>query len=497
MIIARRPKGPAVIITDCSWKLSDRWLDRVLCRLGVSAVDSPRVTYCVRSTEELRLLPSAWRIDPSRVVFTPYGHTLSAEELALSEPDRSGVFAGGNALRDYATLVDAVRGLPTDVTIATSLPISVDEEPNIRVVPVTPHDRFIDLLRRAHVVAVPFQTGIRRASGLDTYLAAMALGQIVIVSRCPGTSDYIEDGRTGIVVPPGDVAALRRALEWCSTRRQRRRGSDQRPRTTGRSRTIQLRAPRRDPARRRRRGHRCQRWSDHPGWIASVSAEKTRADALRVCMAIQSFRPTVGGGELQLERLLPHLVRRGARRDGSDARLPGQPRREVSGGAIVHRSALSGRSAASSIAFVGEGLTRLVPLAVRRHRFFTRTERCRKERSRLPLPRWWFRRGHCFGTVGWRLRAACLQTRWTAQTSVAAAAGMVHRVERREQERTGSCSWRSPFRTHLRDTERRRLRLIDPPCPKSERACVRSSDGHPGPPPSTSGGSSTSREPTP
>lgn len=214
-IIARRPKGPAVIITDCSWKLSDRWLDRVLCRLGVSAVDSPRVTYCVRSTEELKLLPSAWGIDPSRVVFTPYGHTLSAAEMALSEPDRSGVFAGGNALRDYATLVDAVRGLPTEVTIATSLPISVDKEPNVRVVPVTPHDRFIDLLRGAHVVVVPFQTGIRRASGLDTYLAAMALGQIVIVSRCPGTSDYIEDGRTGIVVPPGDVAALRRALEWC------------------------------------------------------------------------------------------------------------------------------------------------------------------------------------------------------------------------------------------------------------------------------------------
>jgi glycosyltransferase involved in cell wall biosynthesis len=84
-------------------------------------------------------------------------------------------------------------------------------------------------------------------------------------------------------------------------------------------------------------------------------------------MAIQSFRPTVGGGELQLERLLPHLVRRGVAVTVLTRGFPGQPRREVSGGAIVHRSALSGRSAASSIAFVGEGLTRLVPLAVRRH----------------------------------------------------------------------------------------------------------------------------------
>lgn len=88
-------------------------------------------------------------------------------------------------------------------------------------------------------------------------------------------------------------------------------------------------------------------------------------EALRICMVIQSFRPTIGGGELQLERLLPHLVRRGLSVSVVTRGFAGQPRKEMSGGAVVRRTALSGRSAAASLAFVGEGLARLVPPAFR------------------------------------------------------------------------------------------------------------------------------------
>jgi glycosyltransferase involved in cell wall biosynthesis len=41
----------------------------------------------------------------------------------------------------------------------------------------------------------------------------MALGQAVIVSDVSGVRDYVEPGVTATVVPPGDVAALRRAIE--------------------------------------------------------------------------------------------------------------------------------------------------------------------------------------------------------------------------------------------------------------------------------------------
>jgi glycosyltransferase involved in cell wall biosynthesis len=212
-VIAHLPKGPAVMITDCSWKLGSSRLDRAACRLGLKALDSDRVWYCVRSSHELEFLPAVWGMDRSRVVLTPYGHTLTEDELAARPSHDGGVFAGGNALRDYESLLEAVRGLQTPVTIATSL--EVGERPaNVQVVPVHPHSRFIDLMRDAQVVVVPFRAGIKRASGMDTYLSAMGLGNLVIVAECPGTRDYIEDGVTGIIVPPADPVALRTALDW-------------------------------------------------------------------------------------------------------------------------------------------------------------------------------------------------------------------------------------------------------------------------------------------
>jgi glycosyltransferase involved in cell wall biosynthesis len=215
-VISHLPGGPAVVITDCSWKLGSNLLDRAACRLGLKLLDTKRVRYCVRSTQELELLPTVWRLDRARVVLTPYGHTLTEAELAERPSHDGGVFAGGNALRDYRTLLEAVRGLGEQVTIATSLPVGADGTlpSNVEVVPVHPHSRFIDLMRDAKVVVVPFQAGISRASGLDTYLSAMGLGNLVIVSECPGTRDYIEDGVNGLIVPPANPAALRAALEW-------------------------------------------------------------------------------------------------------------------------------------------------------------------------------------------------------------------------------------------------------------------------------------------
>lgn len=91
----------------------------------------------------------------------------------------------------------------------------------------------------------------------------------------------------------------------------------------------------------------------------------TPPDALRVYMAIQSFRPTIGGGELQLERLLPRLASRGVAVTVLTRGFEGQPRREQTGGVQVRRTLLPGRSAAASVAFVSESLLRMLPRAAR------------------------------------------------------------------------------------------------------------------------------------
>jgi L-malate glycosyltransferase len=76
------------------------------------------------------------------------------------------------------------------------------------------------------------------------------------------------------------------------------------------------------------------------------------AAAMRVAMVIQSFSPIVGGAELQLERLLPYLSRRGVEITVLTRGHALRPRRQVIPGGEVRRSPLSGRSPLASAAFV-------------------------------------------------------------------------------------------------------------------------------------------------
>jgi glycosyltransferase involved in cell wall biosynthesis len=65
-----------------------------------------------------------------------------------------------------------------------------------------------DLLAAADVVVLP-----SRYEGLPlSLLEAMAAGVPVVASRIPGNDELVEDRRTGVLVAPGDAAALAEAL---------------------------------------------------------------------------------------------------------------------------------------------------------------------------------------------------------------------------------------------------------------------------------------------
>ena len=71
-----------------------------------------------------------------------------------------------------------------------------------------PHDELGPLYDRAAVVAVP-----SRREGFGVACAeAMAHGRPVVASAVGGLLDLVVDEETGLLVPPGDVGALRKAL---------------------------------------------------------------------------------------------------------------------------------------------------------------------------------------------------------------------------------------------------------------------------------------------
>jgi glycosyltransferase involved in cell wall biosynthesis len=67
------------------------------------------------------------------------------------------------------------------------------------------------LYRRASVVAVAVRPTIK-ASGSTVVLEGMASGRPVVATANPGLAEFVIDGVTGILVRPGDVDAMAKAI---------------------------------------------------------------------------------------------------------------------------------------------------------------------------------------------------------------------------------------------------------------------------------------------
>jgi glycosyltransferase involved in cell wall biosynthesis len=65
----------------------------------------------------------------------------------------------------------------------------------------------------ARFVVIPLLPTFRD-SGITVVTEAMAMGKAIICSRIQGQIEFLEEGVTGIFVPPGDAQALREAIEY-------------------------------------------------------------------------------------------------------------------------------------------------------------------------------------------------------------------------------------------------------------------------------------------
>jgi len=64
----------------------------------------------------------------------------------------------------------------------------------------------------AAAIAVPLRGGLLHSGGHQGFENAMTMGKPVVVADDCGADNYITHGVTGMLVPPGDPAALRVAL---------------------------------------------------------------------------------------------------------------------------------------------------------------------------------------------------------------------------------------------------------------------------------------------
>jgi glycosyltransferase involved in cell wall biosynthesis len=138
------------------------------------------------------------------------------------------ICAVGAEMRDYSTLLEAIRGTGLRCHIATDH-VRVPGRFRIlndRRVPISDLDMGSDtkvtagrmslsqlrsLYARSKFVVVPLLPS-DTDNGVTVILEAMAMGKPVICSRTRGQVDVIQEGVTGLYVPIGDAARLREAI---------------------------------------------------------------------------------------------------------------------------------------------------------------------------------------------------------------------------------------------------------------------------------------------
>jgi glycosyltransferase involved in cell wall biosynthesis len=192
-VLTGRPFVVQLWGTDVEVARRAPWLARrILRRARLAICASQELAGAARElgARVVRVIPSGVDVpesvgDPDEPPHILYAGRLSAEKGVLE-------------------LVEAARGLP--LVVAGDGPLR-EQVPG--ALGFVPHDELLGLYGRAAVVACP-----SRREGFGVVCAeAMAHGRPVVASAVGGLRDLVVDGETGLLVPPGDVAALRSALE--------------------------------------------------------------------------------------------------------------------------------------------------------------------------------------------------------------------------------------------------------------------------------------------
>jgi glycosyltransferase involved in cell wall biosynthesis len=159
-------------------------------------------------------------VPPSKIAFIRY-YVDQRFWRPMPQPTDM-ICSAGVEMRDYPTLIDALRGLDIRCHIAAGIArgklystvTAIGEQgplpETITVSRLSPVE-LRALYARSRFVVIPLLES-DSDNGLTVLLEAMAMGKAVICSRIKGQVDVIQEGVTGIFVPQGDPEALRAAI---------------------------------------------------------------------------------------------------------------------------------------------------------------------------------------------------------------------------------------------------------------------------------------------
>lgn len=149
---------------------------------------------------------------PEQLGHIPFGAAPELFDAQADERDLQVLAVGSDAGRDFATLIEAVRGTEIILDLVCS-PDVVDGAalpPNVRFHGRVSFSVYRKLLARAQVVAVPTKDLVY-PTGQTVALEAALAGSAVVVTETTPMKEYF-DSKTAALLPVGDPEAWRHSL---------------------------------------------------------------------------------------------------------------------------------------------------------------------------------------------------------------------------------------------------------------------------------------------
>lgn len=215
--IAARMLGKKLVFLDSMFALPQRWWKT----LGVwISMRLAHETICY-SESQRKVWQQRFGSTANRIRMLPYTIDVGFYRHHVGEwqPGRSRkVFAVGRDVgRDYATLIEALRGTDLKLDLVT-LPyllrgLNVESNDQITVHQRLSYEELFRLYRECAVVIIPLKAGgTEYPSGIRAMLESMVLRRPFVVTRSEVLQEYMTEGVHGDMVPPGDPVALRQAI---------------------------------------------------------------------------------------------------------------------------------------------------------------------------------------------------------------------------------------------------------------------------------------------
>jgi glycosyltransferase involved in cell wall biosynthesis len=181
-----------------------------------------RVDRIILYYKDTAAIQQHFRLPAGKFAYVPFKINRIDLVSRTAPTDQGYVFCGGKTRRDFETLIDAVAPLSCPVKIVTTPnPDIARHGSHLEDGPLPPHvevvrldgsaEPFIELMAGARLVVLPIKPDITGV-GIGVYIMAMALGKPVVITAGPSTEGLLSED-LAVVVPPRDVAALRRAID--------------------------------------------------------------------------------------------------------------------------------------------------------------------------------------------------------------------------------------------------------------------------------------------